>query len=114
MHSRSRQGFDPARAKIKTFRTEAAFESWMRKNHADASDVWLRIYKKDSGVPSITIAEAYAPMRAALDEEFRADLRMAISEVIGVDAAIRPPRLIARVDCNPLARFGSTSVLFGA
>ena len=48
----------PARAKIKTFRTEAAFESWMRKNHADASEVWLRIYKKDSGVPSITIAEA--------------------------------------------------------
>jgi uncharacterized protein YdeI (YjbR/CyaY-like superfamily) len=45
-------------AKVKTFRTEAAFESWMRKNHADASEVWLRIYKKGSGVPSITIAEA--------------------------------------------------------
>ncbi len=30
----------------------------MRKNHADAREVWLRIYKKDSGVPSITIAEA--------------------------------------------------------
>jgi uncharacterized protein YdeI (YjbR/CyaY-like superfamily) len=47
---------DPGR--IKTFRTQAAFESWMRKNHARARDVWLRIYKKDSGVPSITIAEA--------------------------------------------------------
>jgi uncharacterized protein YdeI (YjbR/CyaY-like superfamily) len=30
----------------------------MRKNHAGADEVWLRIYKKDSGVPSITIAEA--------------------------------------------------------
>ena len=122
----------------------------MRKNHATASEVWLRIYKKDSGVPSIMIVEAldvalcwgwidglrkgfdeqsylqrytprrakslwsrinrehvarltragrmtphgqrqvdaakaagrwaaaYAPMRAALDEEFPADLRTAI------------------------------------
>ena len=48
----------PERETFKTFRTEAAFESWMRKNHADAREVWLRIYKKDSGVPSITIAEA--------------------------------------------------------
>jgi hypothetical protein len=59
-------------------------------------------------------AAADAPMRAALDEEFRTDLRMAISEVIGVDAAIRHPCVIARVDCHPLARFGNTSVLFGA
>ena len=48
----------PKPVKIKTFRTEAAFESWMRKNHANASEVWLRIYKKNSGVPSITIAQA--------------------------------------------------------
>ena len=43
---------------IKSFRTEAAFDSWMRKNHARAGEVWLRISKKGSGVPSITIAEA--------------------------------------------------------
>ena len=43
---------------VKTFRTQAAFESWMRKHHADAREVWLRIYKKDAGVASITIAEA--------------------------------------------------------
>jgi uncharacterized protein YdeI (YjbR/CyaY-like superfamily) len=48
----------PESEKIKTFRTGAAFESWMRKNHARESEVWLRIYKKGSGVPSITIAEA--------------------------------------------------------
>ena len=48
----------PDRGKIKTFRTAAAFESWMRKHHADATEVWLRIYKRDSGVRSITIPEA--------------------------------------------------------
>ena len=48
----------PDSGKIKTFRTEAAFESWMRKNHAREDEVWLRIYKKTAGVLSITIAEA--------------------------------------------------------
>src|ERR1700741_5486772 len=48
----------PDSGRIKTFRTQAGFESWMRKNHAREREVWLRIYKKGSGVPSITIAEA--------------------------------------------------------
>jgi len=48
----------PAPRKIKTFRTQAAFESWMRRNHAREREVWLRIYKKGSALPSITIAEA--------------------------------------------------------
>ena len=48
----------PDRSRIKTFRTEASFESWMRKNHAREDEVWVRIYKKGSGVASITIAEA--------------------------------------------------------
>jgi uncharacterized protein YdeI (YjbR/CyaY-like superfamily) len=47
---------DPAR--IKSFRTEAAFERWMKMNHARASELWLRIYKKDSGQPTITTAQA--------------------------------------------------------
>src|SRR4029450_10552300 len=48
----------PDPKKIKTFRTGAAFESWIRKNHARSDEVWLRIYKKDSGMVSVTIAEA--------------------------------------------------------
>ena len=48
----------PDPRKVKTFRTEAAFESWMRKYHAREDEVWVRIFKKDSGVPSITIGEA--------------------------------------------------------
>ena len=48
----------PESGKIKIFRTQAAFESWMRRNHARESEVWLRIYRTASGLPSITIAEA--------------------------------------------------------
>ena len=44
--------------KIKSFRTEAAFENWLRRNHARETEVWVRIYKKNSGVPSVTPAEA--------------------------------------------------------
>jgi uncharacterized protein YdeI (YjbR/CyaY-like superfamily) len=48
----------PDPKKIKSFRTEAAFERWMRANHARETELWLRIYKKASGVPTITYAEA--------------------------------------------------------
>jgi uncharacterized protein YdeI (YjbR/CyaY-like superfamily) len=48
----------PNPKKIKSFRTEAAFENWIRRNHARETELWLRIYKKGSGVPTITNAEA--------------------------------------------------------
>src|SRR5262245_25911024 len=48
----------PESGRIKIFRTQAAFESWMRKHHACEREVWLRIYRKGSAVRSITIAEA--------------------------------------------------------
>jgi uncharacterized protein YdeI (YjbR/CyaY-like superfamily) len=48
----------PDPKKVKTFRTEAAFEGWMRKNHARETEVWLRIFKKDSDVPTVTGAQA--------------------------------------------------------
>ena len=48
----------PNPKRIRAFRTGAAFESWLRKNHAREDEVWLRIYKKDSGVATITLAEA--------------------------------------------------------
>ncbi len=34
------------------------FRSWLEKNHAKAEKIWLIIYKKDSGTPSITYKEA--------------------------------------------------------
>ncbi len=48
----------PDPKKIKHFRTESAFENWLRRNHARETEVWLRIYKKGSGVASITSAQA--------------------------------------------------------
>jgi len=48
----------PNPEKIKRFRTEAALESWMRRNHARETELWLRIYKKGSGRPTVTNAQA--------------------------------------------------------
>jgi uncharacterized protein YdeI (YjbR/CyaY-like superfamily) len=48
----------PNPKKIKSFRTEAAFEIWLRRNHARETELWLRTYKKGSGVPTITNAQA--------------------------------------------------------
>ena len=48
----------PDPKKIKSFRSQAAFEAWLRKNHSRETEIWLRIYKKGSGVPTVTNAEA--------------------------------------------------------
>src|SRR5262245_22209034 len=48
----------PDKKKIKSFRTETAFERWLAKHHDRESEVWLRIYKKDAGVASVTPAQA--------------------------------------------------------
>jgi uncharacterized protein YdeI (YjbR/CyaY-like superfamily) len=48
----------PDPSKIKSFRTEAAFERWLAAHHAREPEVWLKIYKKDSGVPTVTPAQA--------------------------------------------------------
>jgi uncharacterized protein YdeI (YjbR/CyaY-like superfamily) len=43
---------------IKTFRSAAALARWLRRYHARESELWLRIYKKGSGVPTVTAAQA--------------------------------------------------------
>jgi uncharacterized protein YdeI (YjbR/CyaY-like superfamily) len=43
---------------IKAFRTASALEYWLRANHARATELWLKIYKKDSGVPTVALADA--------------------------------------------------------
>ena len=39
---------------IRAFKTQAAFESWLSKQHDKAPEVYLRIFKKGSGQPSVT------------------------------------------------------------
>jgi uncharacterized protein YdeI (YjbR/CyaY-like superfamily) len=48
----------PDPRKIKSFRTEAAFEVWMKANHARETELWLKIHKKGSGLPTVTNAQA--------------------------------------------------------
>ena len=43
---------------IKSFPTAAAFETWLRANHDKEPELWLKIHKKDSGLPTVTAAEA--------------------------------------------------------
>lgn len=47
---------DPDR--IMSFADAAALEEWLARNHDTAPEIWLKAYKKGSGVPSVTIAEA--------------------------------------------------------
>src|SRR6476620_3476071 len=47
---------DPKR--IKTFRTSAAFAAWMSANHDKQPELWLKIHKKESGLATVTAAEA--------------------------------------------------------
>jgi uncharacterized protein YdeI (YjbR/CyaY-like superfamily) len=48
----------PDATKIKAFRSQAAFEAWMRTNHARETEVWAKIHKKGSGLPTVSVAEA--------------------------------------------------------
>ena len=48
----------PNPARIRSFRTEAAFEKWLAVNHDREPELWLKIHKKNSGLPTVTAAQA--------------------------------------------------------
>ncbi len=48
----------PNPQKIKSFSSQAMFESWLAANHSTETELWLQIYKKDSGVPTVNYAQA--------------------------------------------------------
>jgi uncharacterized protein YdeI (YjbR/CyaY-like superfamily) len=43
---------------IRAFKNSAAFETWLSKHHDSEREIFLRLYKKGSGVPSVTNEEA--------------------------------------------------------
>ena len=47
---------DPRR--IRSFESEAAFERWLAAHHDTEPEVWIKIHKKASGLPSVTPAQA--------------------------------------------------------
>src|SRR5512141_2029081 len=53
-------GKSPSRAPPRplSFRSSKELRAWMAKEHTRAPGLLVRIYKKDSGVPSVTYAEA--------------------------------------------------------
>lgn len=44
--------------KVHAFATADAFEAWLRKHHDRESEVWIKLHKKSSGLPSISPKEA--------------------------------------------------------
>jgi uncharacterized protein YdeI (YjbR/CyaY-like superfamily) len=48
----------PDPAKIKSFKTAAAFEKWLATHHAKETEIWLKIHKKSSGLPTVDYAQA--------------------------------------------------------
>jgi uncharacterized protein YdeI (YjbR/CyaY-like superfamily) len=44
--------------RIRTFKSGAAFEKWLAAHHDSEPEVWIKIHKKGSGLPSVTPAQA--------------------------------------------------------
>lgn len=43
---------------IRAFPTQHAFALWLRDNHNQCTELWLKIHKKASGLPTVTYAQA--------------------------------------------------------
>ena len=43
---------------IKPFSSQEKWEQWLAKNHSKSKGIWIRFYKKGSGVKTVTYAEA--------------------------------------------------------
>lgn len=48
----------PDVTRIREFRDRGAFEVWLAENHERAREIWLKLHKKGSGLPSVSNAEA--------------------------------------------------------
>lgn len=48
----------PDPEKIRGFACAADFEKWLQHNHDRQDELWLKIHKKASGLPTVTYAEA--------------------------------------------------------
>lgn len=44
--------------KTRSFSSASAFEKWLGANHSRETELWLKIHKKDSGLKTVTYAEA--------------------------------------------------------
>jgi uncharacterized protein YdeI (YjbR/CyaY-like superfamily) len=44
-------------AAVREFKTPAALHKWYRANHATADELWIKMHKKQSGLPSVNALE---------------------------------------------------------
>jgi len=44
--------------RIRSFPDEASFEAWLCEHHTSEPEIWLKIHKKGSGLPTVTYAQA--------------------------------------------------------
>jgi uncharacterized protein YdeI (YjbR/CyaY-like superfamily) len=44
---------------VREFKTLAALHKWYKANHAKAPEMWIKIHKKGSGLPSVTNVEGF-------------------------------------------------------
>jgi len=42
---------------VLSFAAQKDWEAWLKKHHSDPTGIWLKIAKKDSGIPSVTYSE---------------------------------------------------------
>ncbi|MCB0397335.1 MAG: YdeI/OmpD-associated family protein [Flavobacteriales bacterium] len=42
----------------KAFKTSETFETWLGENHDNSKGLWVKIFKKDSGIKTVSYAEA--------------------------------------------------------
>ena len=45
-------------AKVRAFKDAASFYNWLAKHHDKDDEIWIKVHKVDSGLPSITPKEA--------------------------------------------------------
>jgi len=48
----------PDKKRIRSFASQQALETWLRTHHDQWPELWLKIHKKDSGLPSVTASAA--------------------------------------------------------
>jgi uncharacterized protein YdeI (YjbR/CyaY-like superfamily) len=56
--AQSKTGGNSTQGETRLFKDQAAWSAWLDKNHARSSGIWLRIAKKNSGLQSVSYAEA--------------------------------------------------------
>jgi uncharacterized protein YdeI (YjbR/CyaY-like superfamily) len=45
---------EPLASRTKSFSSSGELQSWLEENHTSADELWVKIFKKKSGVPSVT------------------------------------------------------------